>query len=204
MNKDEIRLNKTTALSDASICSPTFDEMVGLIEKMFKESLEITKAFTADEIESEWQRYKILNHLYKAEQPTSNTQLPAEVLPKEWLEEIRASATQYLQGLKFPHDWPEVRVDSAIEDARNDFEAGATAYAIKLHQVQQENITLIQHNNRLKSGEEKGDLIYKQLYNDYKDAHALLEKVIHRHEGGLLPDRLLYNEIKSFLDGTKH
>src|SRR6266536_1594246 len=27
------------------------------------------------------------------------------------------------------------------------------------------------------------------------------EKVIYRHEGGLLPDRLLYNEIKTFLDG---
>lgn len=34
-------------------------------------------------------------------------------------------------------------------------------------------------------------------------ARTLLEKVIYRHEGGLLPDRLLYNEIKSFLDGTK-
>jgi len=34
-------------------------------------------------------------------------------------------------------------------------------------------------------------------------ARALLEKVIYRHEGGLLPDRFIYNEIKTFLDGTK-
>ena len=32
-------------------------------------------------------------------------------------------------------------------------------------------------------------------------ARALLEKVIYRHEGGLLPDRLLYTEINTFLDG---
>lgn len=35
----------------------------------------------------------------------------------------------------------------------------------------------------------------------YDAACTLLEKVIYRHEGGLLPDRLLYNEIKTFLDG---
>jgi hypothetical protein len=34
-------------------------------------------------------------------------------------------------------------------------------------------------------------------------ARTLLEKVIHRHEGGLLPDRFIYDEIKNFLDGTK-
>jgi len=32
-------------------------------------------------------------------------------------------------------------------------------------------------------------------------ARALLEKFISRHEGGLLPDRFIYNEIKTFLDG---
>lgn len=33
-------------------------------------------------------------------------------------------------------------------------------------------------------------------------ARTLLKRVAHRHEGGLLPDRLLYLEIKTFLDGT--
>jgi hypothetical protein len=32
-------------------------------------------------------------------------------------------------------------------------------------------------------------------------ARALLEKFISRHEAGLLPDRFIYNEIKTFLDG---
>lgn len=35
------------------------------------------------------------------------------------------------------------------------------------------------------------------------EARTLLEKFIFRHEGGLLPDRLLYNDIKTFLDGKK-
>lgn len=34
-------------------------------------------------------------------------------------------------------------------------------------------------------------------------AHALLSKFISRHEAGLLPDRFIYDEIKTFLDGTK-
>lgn len=32
-------------------------------------------------------------------------------------------------------------------------------------------------------------------------ARTLLEKVAFRHEGGLLPDRFIYDEIKTFLDG---
>lgn len=34
-------------------------------------------------------------------------------------------------------------------------------------------------------------------------ARVLLEKFISRHEAGLLPDRFIYDEIKTFLDGTK-
>ena len=55
--------------SDARAQAPIFDEIVGLIEKLFKDSLEMTKAFTAEEIEQGWQRYKTLNHLYQDEIP---------------------------------------------------------------------------------------------------------------------------------------
>lgn len=65
--------------SDAAVFPPSFDEMVGLLEKLFKDGLEMTKAFTTEEIEAGWVRYKTLNHLYKDEQITPNTQLPAEV-----------------------------------------------------------------------------------------------------------------------------
>lgn len=37
----------------------------------------------------------------------------------------------------------------------------------------------------------------------YETARTLLEKFISRHEAGLLPDRTLYTEINSFLNGTK-
>jgi uncharacterized protein DUF551 len=57
--------NKYPIESDARTTPPSFDELVGLIKKLFKDSLEITKAFTVDEIESGWQRYKTLNHLYQ-------------------------------------------------------------------------------------------------------------------------------------------
>jgi hypothetical protein len=37
----------------------------------------------------------------------------------------------------------------------------------------------------------------------HEQARALLSKFISRHEAGLLPDRFIYNDIKTFLDGTK-
>lgn len=59
-------------------------------------------------------------------------------LPAEWLEEIKTCAIRYAQGLKFPTDWAESRIDGAFEDAKIDFHAGATAYAVKLQEAQQE------------------------------------------------------------------
>ena len=64
---------------------------------------------------------------------------------------------------------------------------GAKEYAIKLHQVEQENL-------RLKASE------VSMRWRD-KAMVALLEKFISRHEGGLLPDTFIYKEIKTFLDG---
>lgn len=36
-----------------------------------------------------------------------------------------------------------------------------------------------------------------------QQAEKLLAKFISRHEAGLLPDTFIYNEIKTFLDGSK-
>lgn len=57
---------------------------------------------------------------------------------------------------------------SVFDNAKDDYIAGATAYALKLQQ-----------------------------------AEKLLAKFISRHEAGLLPDTFIYNEIKTFLDGSK-
>lgn len=73
-------------------------------------------------------------------------------------------------------------------------EAGATEWATRLHQVERENGKLKQCNTILEAAT-------STLNDQANAARALLEKVIYRHEGGLLPDRLLYNEIKSFLNG---
>jgi hypothetical protein len=37
--------------------------------------------------------------------------------------------------------------------------------------------------------------------SELHQARTLIEKFISRHEGGLLPDMFIYNEIKNFLDG---
>jgi hypothetical protein len=72
-------------------------------------------------------------------------------------------------------------------DNRLAYRKGATEYATKLHKV------------------EKALELYKQADKTNSDlierAVTLLEKVKSRHEAGLLPDRFIYNEIKSFLDG---
>jgi hypothetical protein len=78
-------------------------------------------------------------------------------------------------------------------------------YATKLHQAEQE------HASKLHDAEKKirslssvigihkrtADRVISELF----EARALLEKFISRHEGGLLPDMFIYEEIKKFLDG---
>ncbi len=70
-------------MSDALQHPPSFEQMVGLIEKLFKDSLEMTKAFTAEEIEQGWQRYKTLNHLYQDE--SKPNEQPAVTFDSRWL-----------------------------------------------------------------------------------------------------------------------
>ena len=103
-----------------------------------------------------------------------DNQLPAEVENEIW---EKAKAYARMHGRK------EIGYYSL------NWQAGATEYAIKLHECQLEI-------------KDKDFLIemYKMRHDTYR---TLLEKVISRHEGGLLPDQLLYNEIKTFLDGSK-
>lgn len=119
----------------------------------------------------------------------NNTQLPVEVVKKIWFE-----AEKYA----------EEKVKAVNEDhfnVYNAYIAGATAYATKLLQADKANGSLEETNRGLV--EQNKEL---QRQNDKMKAMAtgwrpLLEKVIHRHEGGLLPDRILYLEIKTFLYG---
>jgi hypothetical protein len=67
--------------SDALQQPPSFDDMVGLIKKLFTDYLtDIQKnAFTAEEIEKAWERYKILNHLYQDESPSTEGNKEREI-----------------------------------------------------------------------------------------------------------------------------
>jgi len=139
-------------------------------------------------------------------------------------------------------NWPIIeRARAALgwKTRLNDYESGATEYAIKLHQAEQEikylrgdievrDYDIKEYNKEIKElkqwkkeatellqpildygqSKESGILvgghitkIVLERCKQYQAARALLEKFISRHEGGLLPDRFLYNEIKTFLDG---
>lgn len=51
--------------SDALQHAPSFDEMVGLIKKLFTDYLQDVLKSSPEEIEKAWMRYKTLNHLYQ-------------------------------------------------------------------------------------------------------------------------------------------
>lgn len=67
-------------MSDARTTPPSFDDLVGLIEKNFKDYLKQSQAFNDKEIEEGWVRYKTLNHLYQDGMP----HLRKESVEEQW------------------------------------------------------------------------------------------------------------------------
>jgi hypothetical protein len=63
-----------------------------------------------------------------------------------------------------------------------------------------EYATKLQHEQRLVEAYRKDHKINSDLLDT---AFTLLENFISRHEAGLLPDRGIYEEIKTFLDKSK-
>lgn len=114
--------------------------------------------------------------------PTSDTQLPAE-----FQKELDDLVMKHTLKLRNDNDY-QIGYEKGIEKG---IEIGATAYQAQ-REIEELKQTIELH---LKSLSIRNEYVVKAM--------ALLEKVIYRHEGGLLPDRLLYNEIKTFLDGTK-
>lgn len=104
-----------------------------------------------------------------------NTQLPVEAKQKIWFE-----AEKYTEG----------KVKAINEEHFNVYNAyieGATAYATKLHQLQQ--VTTESDKQR------------KEANDQLREAKKLLNEVFRKHEAGLLPDRFIYEKIKTFLYG---
>lgn len=100
----------------------------------------------------------------------------------------------------------------SLESARIAMQTYADQYATKPHQANETIKVLANDNNRLKGEveEEKRqhELSVKSLrYSldqreaELKEAKKLLNEVFRKHESGLLPDRFIYEKIKSFLYG---
>lgn len=147
---------------------------------------------------------------------TNNTQLPAEVVHKIWFQ---------------AEEYAEEKVKAINEEhfnVYNAYIAGATEYASKLQFAKEEREILLEEmtnlssllqekdgklqeaqqeieslTNQLKGHANVSNENMKLLRQENEKGRTLLEKFISRHEAGLLPDRLLYNEIKDYLDGTK-
>lgn len=125
------------------------------------------------------------------------TQLPVEVV-----EEIKAEAK--LRGknhmfIPMDGDYSSHKFHGFIVERT--YETAATAYATKLHQVEQENEA---NENKIKLYEDALEKLHPQL-SDLRQwkytATKLLNEVFQKHETGLLPDRFIYEKIKTFLYG---
>lgn len=128
----------------------------------------------------------------------NNAQLPVEVV-----EEIEKQAEAHNDRLK---ELAESEKDIAYAQGfAEGWHEGATAYAAKLQEVQRENDSL---TNQLKTHSNVSNENIKLLRQeneklrvDRNEAKKLLAEVFRKHECGLLPDRFIYEKIKTFLYG---
>jgi hypothetical protein len=133
----------------------------------------------------------------------------APQLPDEALKDIEALVMDKTLHLPNNNDF-----DNGYEKGmERGIEIGATAYANKLLQEQQENSELKRWKEEAKAiltpiwdyadtlkvplGASKTEAVIKHV----DDAKALLTEVFQKHESGLLPDRFIYEKIKTFLYG---
>ena len=142
-------------------------------------------------------------------------------LPQETIDKIEKDAEHYAnvqwtdKGKHIGHSQSD-----KWDQSKEDYEAGATEYVNKLHQANQEIAQLkrwkmeatelltpiLEYGQSKEAGIPLGESITVVVLERCKQAHTartLLEKFISRHEAGLLPDRFIYEQIKTFLDGTK-
>jgi hypothetical protein len=123
-------------------------------------------------------------------------------LPVELRRQIEKEAIEYTSQFKYGDDYRK----AAYED-------GATSYAIKRLQDQQEIAELTNWKEEAKAildpiwdyadtlkvplGASKTEAVITHV----KEAKELLNEVFRKHESGLLPDRFIYEKIKRFLYG---
>lgn len=129
---------------------------------------------------------------------TNNTQLP-----EDWKHKIETEAKSFA-NVEIG-DWAKLAPSqvSEWEKTAANWEAGAAEYATKLQHLEKEVGALKRSIETHKRSYDARSKDYDDLSERFEVAELLLKKITSRHEAGLLPDRNLYTEIKSFLDGTK-
>jgi hypothetical protein len=114
----------------------------------------------------------------------NNTSLPAEVVEQINKEAENYATIQWGDPAKFP---PVDTMHINRENSIDDYKAGATEYATKLHEA---NAALKDYSDIIDRMEKEG-----------AEMKRLLREVFMKHESGLLPDRFVYDKIKKFLYG---
>lgn len=131
-----------------------------------------------------------------------NTQLPKEVVERIELEAKQYAFYNYVtaaNGADFTNieTWPQY-AQVAYYSIRHYMIGDLTCwpylektipveYATKLHQLQRATI--------------ESDKQRKEANDQLREAKKLLDEVFRKHETGLLPDRFIYEKIKTFLYG---
>jgi hypothetical protein len=89
--------------SDARLTPPSFDEMVGLIKKLFTDYLEDVMKTPPSQIAEAWERYSCLNHLYQDEQAQTSAVCKPVTLDSKWM--IGRSEERFKELEHYGWDW---------------------------------------------------------------------------------------------------
>lgn len=85
---------------------PSFDDLVAIIEKNFK-AVELQNGeYTVEEVEHNWQRYKVLNHLYEDKIKWGSK----ELIGRSW-ERFKELIYKQWDWRSFYNGWIEGRAD---------------------------------------------------------------------------------------------
>lgn len=132
---------------------------------------------------------------------SNNTQLPAEVLA---LIDKEASDAMEKENERLQSEYPEMGYGLMLHQVhgfQDGYRAGATEYAINLHQVEQENK---QACDAAKLMTNKNNECQAKLWDAYREnekARDLLKEIISVCGDTLIHHTSIANEIKQFLDG---
>lgn len=106
-----------------------------------------------------------------------------------------------LNNIVWPYDEPRLSTEYALkwQEAQQDIES-LRRWKMEAAEMLSQIHAYAHKNMEVELGQCNVRAVIERC-KQFDAARALLEKFISRHEAGLLPDRLLYTEIKTFLNG---